>query len=131
MRSMASALMILAVAGGTGCGTAVRPYECAVSVERVRIDPHAIWECHRGIVRRAARHKKFTLREYREAAGFFERLTGIAAPAISTGVGPLPAPGLRQTLKRWDAWYAEHRDSLVWDESRREVAVGDGARRAG
>ena len=105
-----------------GCSSGYKRYECVVGPD-VAPDPHAIWDCHRLIMERAAKAQKFTLREFREAAAFFEGLTSIDAGARDTEYGPIPPRDLKQRLAAWDRWYEEHRSSLIWDVERRAVRV--------
>ena len=78
-------------------------------------------------MKRAVHGKKFSLREFRSAAVFFEELTGIPADTRDTRQGPQPGSGLKQNLADWDAWYGEHRDALVWDASTGTVRLSDRA----
>ena len=98
-----------------GCSAPVKDYECVLLPVEPAPDPHALWDCHRDIVRRALRGKKFTLREFREAADFFESLTAIPAAATATPHGLVPTKDLKQSLTAWDEWYATHGSRLYWD----------------
>ena len=118
-------VLLLAVAAvSVGCSSGFKKFECTVGPDALQPDPHAIWDCHRDIVRRAARDKKFTLLEFREAAAFFERLTSIGAGAAETQFGPIPTEELKQNLARWDAWYEQNHTRLIWDEKRHAVELG-------
>jgi hypothetical protein len=102
-----------------------RPYACAVTAAEV--DPHDVWACHRDIAQRVVKQKEFSLREFREAADFFEGLTGIPADVVPTDLGPTPGRGMRDSLARWEAWYEAHAASLAWDAQARRVVSGDQA----
>jgi hypothetical protein len=111
--------ILLVLLCACSCATHLRPYACAATAAEV--DPHEAWACHRDIARRAAQGKEFTLREFREAAGFFEDLTGIPADVVPTDLGPIPGRGMRESLARWDAWYQANAASLAWDPHARRV----------
>ena len=109
-----------------GCSSGYKQYECVVGPDDLVPDPHLIWDCHRLIMKRAAKGKKFTLREFREAAAFFEGLTSISAGATPSEYGPIPPTGLKNQLAAWDQWYEEHRSRLIWDVEQRVVRVAGG-----
>jgi hypothetical protein len=132
MRSLTSIfvlLLVLSVPLGVGCGRSakyVKPYRCG-TLDEVRGDEAgAVWDCNRDVMVRAAKRKKFSLREFWGAAQFFEGLTGIAADTRDSRQGPLPGPGLRENLEAWDAWYRENGDRLVWDAATRSVRLSAG-----
>ena len=108
-----------------GCSSGYKRYECVVSPNDIAPDPHAIWDCHRLIMKRASRGKKFTLREFREAAAFFEGLTSIRAGARSSEYGPIPPKDLKKRLAAWDQWYEDHRSRLIWDVEHRAVRAAE------
>jgi hypothetical protein len=86
-----------------------------------------VWDCNRGIMVRATKKKKFSLREFWSAAEFFEELTGIAADMRDSRQGPLPGPDLRDNLDAWDRWYLENGDRLVWDPATSSVHLSPGS----
>jgi hypothetical protein len=114
-------LMALSV----GCSSGFKRYECAIGPDSPEPEPHAVWQCHRDIVRRAARGGKFTLLEFREATAFFERLTSIDAGAGLTEFGPVPTEKLKHSLDLWDEWYERNQSRLTWDKDQRTVRLGD------
>jgi len=118
------ALLLGIVAASTACSSGYKKYECSVGPEALHGDPQLVWDCHRDIMRRAARDKKFTLLEFREAATFFERLTSIGADAQETPFGPVPTVELKHKLALWDEWYREHGTQLIWDGKRHLVRLG-------
>lgn len=108
-RTLASlACVVLVAIAAVGCTTKVRPFECATLVES-GADAEQLWQCHRDIMARAAKGKKFTIREFEAAAAFFETLTGIPADSRPSPVGPVPGKGIKKDLRKWDAWLEEHR----------------------
>jgi hypothetical protein len=116
-------ILLCLVALSLGCSSGYKQYECVVSPDEIAPDPQAIWDCHRLIMKRAARGKKFTLREFREAAAFFEGLTAIDPGAVLSEYGPIPPDDLKQKLTAWDRWYEEHGSALIWDAEHRAVRV--------
>lgn len=119
----AAAILLLLGPALAGCRAPVREYRCAVSPAQAEVDPHGVWDCHRDIAARAAKRGKVTLREFRRASEFFEELTGIPADELPTDLGPLPGERMRDSLRRWDAWYAENGSRLYWDAAATRVAV--------
>jgi hypothetical protein len=119
--------LLAALLLGLGCSAPVAYYQCDDLVGRVELDARTVWDCNRDVMRRVARGKKFSLREFRSAAEFFEDLTGIPADTRDTRQGTQPGPGVRDDLKRWDAWYRDHRDSLVWDDKTGSVRLAAGS----
>lgn len=113
MRRAVPALALVVIV--LGCAGKARPYVCLTPAVQAAPDVHAIWECNRGIMERIVRGKKFSIREFENAAEFFGRLTGIAADWNGTYVGPVPGPKLKENLQDWDAWYGGNADRLVWD----------------
>jgi len=111
-RTAAVCAALLLLPAVTACRAPVRPYACAISPGEARVDPHQSWRCHRDIARRAAKRKDFSLREFREAADFFERLTGIPAASSETKLGPVPTKQMKQVVKQWDAWYEANGERL-------------------
>ena len=83
-----------------------------------------MWSCHRDIAARAAKGRKYTLREFDRAAEFFERLTGIPADSLPTDLGPVPGKELGGSLREWDAWYSTNGSRLRWDGPTRSVVLG-------
>ena len=120
MRSLASILVLVLVVLAPLCGGCsrsakyVRPYQCDTLPDTRSVDTRAVWDCNRDIMVRATKKKKFSLREFREAAEFFEQLTGIAADTRASRQGSLPGAGLRENLDAWDGWYRENGERLVW-----------------
>jgi hypothetical protein len=98
-----------------GCTTKVRTYECPVIALQAPVDAQAVWSCNRDVMRRAAKGKNFTMREFEGAAAFFDRLTGIPADVQETNVGLLPGPTIRDDLRAWDAWHEENGERLYWN----------------
>jgi len=122
-----TALALLLALSASGCSRPVRQYACSTRSGEAASATRR-WECNREIMHRVVDGGRFSLREYRGAASFFVRLTGIDAESLSTPVGPVPAKGLRHTVELWDAWHAAHGDSLVYDAASGEVRVrGDGS----
>lgn len=90
------------------CSAPVREYRCVESASAARLEGRELWDCQHEIIDRAVRGKEFTLQELRGAAAYFEALTGIAADVDWTSIGPVPRPGLRESLRRWDLWLVDH-----------------------
>jgi hypothetical protein len=109
-----------------GCGRSakyVKPYSCDTPTGATSVDAGAVWDCNRDVMVRVTRKKKFSLREFRGAAEFFERLTGIEADTRDSRQGPLPGPGLRENLDAWDAWYRNNGQRLTWDPATSSVRL--------
>lgn len=119
-------LLFVALGGlaSGGCGTRLREYRCVVAAETPSVDVDAIWSCNRRIIVHAIKGRGFSLREFRQAAAFFERVTGIPADVRPSEQGILPGPDLERSLGAWDAWLADHPGQLEWDAERRAVVVG-------
>jgi len=103
------------------CTAPVREYRCGSPDFRIEADPAAVWRCNREVLARVARGKHFTLREYREAAAFMERLTGVPANSLGSSLGPLPPRNLETRLPEWDAWFVLNGDRLRWDADHRRI----------
>jgi len=126
-RAGATAIALLLALAAAGCTRPVRDYACVREPGEAASAPR-MWECNREVMRRVVGGGRFSLREYRGAAAFFVRLTGIDTESLSTPVGPVPARGLRHTLELWDAWYAAHGDRLVYDAATGSLRLAeDGA----
>lgn len=123
-RSRLSSLSIGALLLCAACAGGVREYRCARPTFRDAADPAAVWRCNRDVLARVSRGKKFSIREYREAAGFMERLTGITAGSVQTSLGPLPPRDLSGRLPEWDAWFLLNRERLRWDPESGRVVAG-------
>jgi len=108
---------LLATVVALACSAPVRPYVCAIDPQAagVDVDVHTVWTCNRDVLYRAARKKAFSLREFREAAAFFEQLTGLQVDTRPSHLGALPGPELRQDVRDIDAWYEINKDKLRWD----------------
>jgi len=108
---------LLATMAAFSCRAPVRPYVCAVDTQAVGVDVdvHSVWTCNREVLYRAARKKAFSLREFREAAAFFEQLIGFQVDTQASHLGALPGPDLRQNVRDLDAWYELNRGKLRWD----------------
>jgi len=88
----------------------------------------AIWSWQRGPVFTAVNtDSAVDLERFQQAVRFLERTTGIPYENGSD-VGKIPAPELKLTLKKWDAWYEANRNRLRlnWDECRLLVASTEG-----
>jgi hypothetical protein len=120
---MLACCVLLATVLAPGCTTKVRPYECVAILKADAVDAEQLWECNREIMVRVAKRKKFTIQEFEAASKFFERLTGIPADSRPTPVGPVPGKGIKEDLRKWDAWREEHR--IRWDPSAAEVKVAE------
>jgi len=127
-----SAHLFLLLALGTwlsaGCSAPVKYYECGNLDDEPRIDARAVWDCNRDVMKHIVNGKKFSLREFRGAAEFFEELTGIPADVRRGRSGPMPGPRLPDNLRAWDHWYRNNGEHLVWDpetSSIRLVAAGE------
>lgn len=118
-------MLLCAIVGPwvVGCTTRVRTYECPVIVLEAPVDPQAVWSCNRDVMRRAAKGKKFSMREFEGAAAFFDRLTAIPADVEETHVGLLPGPTIRDDLRAWDAWHEANGERLFWNGEEREVGL--------
>ena len=111
-------LVGLLAAAVLACSAPVRDYTCVIEPRApasVQVDVHTVWMCNRDVLYRAARKKPFSLREFREAAAFFEELSGLKIETRSSHLGPLPGRDLRQDVRDLDAWYEINRDKLNWD----------------
>ena len=107
-RASSLACLLLLAAFASGCTTKVRPYDCpALAASDAAAEQ--LWECHRDIMFRAAKGKKFTIREFEGASAFFEGLTGIPAASLETPVGSVPGKKIKKDLREWDAWLEGHR----------------------
>jgi hypothetical protein len=106
-----------------GCSTKVRPYACGEMARREVVHARELWDCHRAIVVRVIERRPFTLREFRRAAEFFERVTGIRGDVRPSPHGPLPGPNLSADLRRWDGWLETHDRRMYWDPVGRTVRV--------
>jgi hypothetical protein len=113
------ALAAAALLTAAGCSTKVKPYECPALSGGPSVDAQQLWDCNREIMVRVAKGKRFTIREFAGAAEFFESVTGIPAATQATNVGPVPGKGIKQDLRRWDAWLETHR--IHWDPDDRRV----------
>jgi hypothetical protein len=107
-------LVVLSIAS---CRAPVRPYLCVIDpqIEAGQVDVDAQWRCNRDVLYRAARLKAFSLREFHQAAAFFEQLIGLQVDTRSSHLGTLPGPGLRQDVRDLDAWYELNKEKLRWD----------------
>ena len=95
-------LLLLVIGGGAGCRAPVRNYECdGVTAS----DP---WRCNLRIVERAARGKRFSLRQFEAAHAFFLERTAIDLSHRPTPQGLLPGPNLKRDLRRLRQWAADH-----------------------
>ena len=132
MRKSTSILVLVLVISApltVGCSRSakyVKSYQCGTLSDTGGEVAGAVWDCNRDVMVRAAKQKKFSLREFWGAAEFFEQLTGISADTRDSRQGPLPGPGLRQNLDAWDGWYRENGDRLVWDSATRSVRLPAG-----
>ncbi len=117
MRQAILVAVLLATMAALACRAPVRPYMCAVDTQAVEVDVdvHTVWTCNRKVLYRAARKKAFSLREFREAAAFFERLIGFRVDTQPSHLGALPGPELRQDVRDLDAWYELNKGKLRWD----------------
>jgi hypothetical protein len=124
MRTAFAMLGLLLVAGLISCSAPVRNYACATEPGGTHVDAAAAWSCNRDVLRRAAKQKAFSMREFESAARFFEQLTGIELDTRESHLGQrLPGPRLWRDLQDLDAWYELHGASLRWDPARGEVVV--------
>jgi hypothetical protein len=115
-----------------GCAAPVRPYRCSIDPAKAEVDVHAVWSCNRDVLGRAARGKRFSIRELVLAAEFFEQLTGLRVDTQPISIGVLPGGDLGRSLEDLDAWYKLHRSRLTWDAGTgtvvlTELAVEGGA----
>ena len=90
------------------CTTKVRPYECGALGAEAMSAARLIWDCNREVMVRVVKGKRFTMEEFEGAAAFFENVTGIPADVEASPLGPVPGKGIREDLRRWDAWLEEH-----------------------
>ena len=114
-------ILLLAALGGlasVGCSTRAREYVCIAVVDSSAVDVDAIWSCNRKIIVQAIKGKGFSFREFRHAAAFFERITGIPADVRPSEQGILPGPRLDRSLAAWDDWLGNHAGDLKWDAER-------------
>ena len=83
---------LLVTLAALACRAPVRPYVCAVDTQAVGVDVdvHSVWTCNRKVLYRAARKKAFSLREFREAAAFFEQLIDFQVDTQPSHLGVLP-----------------------------------------
>jgi hypothetical protein len=129
MRSLASILvlvLVVLVPLSVGCSRSakyVKPYPCETLPDTRSVDAGAVWACNRDVMARAAKKKKFSLREFWGAAEFFGQLTGIDADTRDSRQGPLPGPGLPENLDAWDGWYRENGERLTWDPATSTVRL--------
>ncbi|NIM01457.1 MAG: hypothetical protein GTO30_13815 [Acidobacteria bacterium] len=105
----------LSLTVAAACRAPVREYACRTDPQTASVDVHAVWSCNRDVLRRIARGKEFTLREFRMASEFFEELTGLRVDWDGTYVGMVPGREIRQDLEDLDAWYELNKDKLTWD----------------
>ena len=117
MRKAILVLGLFAVLASSACSAPVRRYVCVVDPQAGSplVDVDAQWRCNRNVLYRAARKKAFSLREFREAAAFFEQLIGLQVDTRSSHLGVLPGPGLRKDVRDLDAWYELNKGKLRWD----------------
>jgi len=109
------------------CRAPVRPYVCAPEAEVENADPHEAWRCNIDVLRRAARGKEFTLREFERARAFFRELTELDVASREIPLGSLPAPGLKDDIRTLGAWYEANGERLRWDARRgRPILARDG-----
>jgi hypothetical protein len=108
IRVAAPMAVAAAVLASIACSTKVRPYECDALGAQTSAAAQQIWDCNREIMVRVVKGKGFTIQEFEGAAAFFERVTGIPADIEVTSVGTVPGKGIREDLRRWDAWVEEH-----------------------
>lgn len=102
-------IVVTALLVAPACTTKVKPYECGALVADSSAAALQIWDCNREIMVRVVKGKGFTIREFEGAAEFFESVTGIPADVEATTAGAVPGKGIREDLRRWDAWLEEHR----------------------
>lgn len=126
MRQCVWVLLFAALGGlaSEGCSTRPREYQCIAAVDSSVVDVDAIWSCNRKIIVHAIKGKGFSLREFRHAATFFERVTGIPADVRPSEQGTLPGPRLDRSLEAWDGWLHNHAGGLQWDAERGSVDAG-------
>lgn len=106
----------------SGCSAPRKPYACVIDTS-TSVVAAEIWDCNREIMVRVVKGRKFTLREFTRASEFFETLTGIPADVRQGSDGKLPGSDLADDLARWDAWYDEHGDRLVWDPTASRITT--------
>ena len=118
--------VVLALASTLSCATR-RATPLPRAAELREIARH--WEANERVLLRILEGKRFD-ESYETAVEFFEETTGIAATDRQTFVGRLPSQTLAEDLKKWRAWYEQHKDSLYWDSdsSRIRVRGVDGVR---
>lgn len=124
MRCTLLALVCLlgSLAGTLSCSAPVRPYACTVEPQGTDVDVHSIWSCNREILRRAARGKKFSMREFRAAVAFFEDVVGLRVDTRPSHLDVvLPGENLTRDLEVLDVWYVLHQGKLRWDSGLRKV----------
>jgi len=102
-------VVVTALLATPACTTKVKPYECGALVADASTAALQIWDCNREIMARVVKGKGFTIREFEGAAEFFESVTGIPPDVEATPTGAVPGEGIREDLRRWDAWLEEHR----------------------
>jgi len=123
MRAVFAILGPLIVAGLVSCSAPVRNYACRIETGQAGVDAQAVWSCNRDVIRRAAGRKAFSLREFENAARFFEELTGIELDARESHLGRMPGSKLWQDLQDLDAWHELHGASLRWNRDRGAVEL--------
>ncbi len=120
-------LVVVSTAGCSRSAKYIKVYQCDALPDTPTLDAKAVWDCNRDVMVRAAKQKKFSLREFWNAAEFFKGLTGISADMVDSRQGPLPGAGLPENLDAWDAWYRENEDRLSWDPATRSVYLSAGS----
>jgi hypothetical protein len=124
---------LLVTLAALACRAPVRPYVCAVDMQAVGVDVdvHSVWTCNRKVLYRAARKKAFSLREFREAAAFFEQLIDFQVDTQPSHLGVLPGPDLKQDVRDLDAWYELNHGKLRWDAGLGKIVYAGLASSAG
>jgi hypothetical protein len=85
---------------------------------------HAIWEENERVISNVALKKPVDLREFREAAAFFSKLTGITVPMDQNAVfDGFPTEESAAALEPLRRWYAKNKYRLYWDDEREEVRL--------
>jgi len=116
-------IVVAALLATPACSTKVKPYECGALIAEPSTAALRIWDCNREIMVRVVKGKRFTIREFEGAAEFFESVTGIPADVEATPTGAVPGTGIRENLRRWDAWLEEHR--ILRDPADGRVKAGE------
>jgi glucan phosphoethanolaminetransferase (alkaline phosphatase superfamily) len=84
----------------------------------------AIWFEHEQVLSFAAMGKPVNLSDFRAAALFFNKLTGINVPVDhSAFIDAMPNQETAAALEPLRRWYAENKDRLYWDEERQEIML--------